>query len=288
LGAPRIITTIEEAIEGIDAVFCDVWGVLHNGVAAFREASLALERIRKARPIAVVLLSNAPRPSSHVLPQLARLGVRRTAFDAMATSGDLCRTIIAGRKPQRFLHLGPARDGGLFEGLGLEPADEADADYILCTGLYEDTTETPEDYRATFDRLLARRLPMLCANPDLVIDRGGTTIYCAGALAELYAAMGGETEVIGKPYGAVYGEAQRIAEGILGRPTRPESILAIGDSLRTDIAGAAAFGATSLLVARGIHAADLLGDGSALDGTLVRRFLADAGASPDFVIDALR
>jgi HAD superfamily hydrolase (TIGR01459 family) len=282
----NFIAALEDAITGCDAIFCDIWGVLHNGVNGFAAASKALVRIREAgKP--VVLLSNAPRPSTSVLPQLARLGVLRTAFDDILTSGDVTREMIAARKPQSFVHVGPEKDGPVFEGLGVEPASLDEASYILCTGLLDDTTETPEDYRAFFEQLVARGLPMLCANPDLIVDRGGEEIYCAGALAELYGAMGGKTEIIGKPYGAVYAAALSKASRIAGRSLDPGSILAIGDSFRTDIAGASAFGSKTLFIASGIHATAYLGGDGALDVAKARDALAREKHHPDFLMARL-
>jgi HAD superfamily hydrolase (TIGR01459 family) len=281
-----IVASLEAAMAGCDAIFCDIWGVLHNGVTGFAAASKALARIR-ATGTPVVLLSNAPRPSTSVLPQLARLGVLRTAFDDILTSGDLTRDLIAARKPTRFVHIGPDRDGPVFEGLGVEPAHAEEAGYILCTGLLDDTIETPEDYRSFLSELVTRGLPMLCANPDLVIDRGGKEIYCAGALAQLYETLGGHAEIIGKPFAAVYEAALAKASRIAGRPLEPRSVLAIGDSFRTDIAGAAAFGAKTLLIASGIHSADFLGADATIDRDKAKIALAREKHPPDFLMHSL-
>jgi HAD superfamily hydrolase (TIGR01459 family) len=236
-----------------DAWLCDIWGVLHNGAAAFHGVAEACTQYRRGGG-RVLLISNAPRPSSAVGPQLDKLGISRDAYDAILTSGDLTRDILSRvTSRQRILHIGPERDLGLFAGLDAALVDEADADVVVCTGLFDDTTETPASYRAQFDRLKARNLPMICANPDITVERGGQIIYCAGALAEAYHALGGDVQWFGKPYRAAYEAAQAEVARVAGRTIEPSRLLAIGDGVYTDIKGAAAFGIDSLYVASPIY-----------------------------------
>lgn len=240
-----------------DLILCDVWGVLHDGVSAHRPASEALGRFR-AGGGRVVLVSNAPRPASAVVAQLDRLGVPRPAYDAVVTSGDLTRGLIEARRGEVLHHLGPERDLPLFAGLDLRFGTLAQADYVVCTGLLDDERERAEDYRPILDIMKSRQLLLVCANPDLVVERGDRLVPCAGAIARLYEEGGGPVFWAGKPHRPIYERAMELglaARG--GAPIRRERVLAVGDSLRTDIAGAAAAGLASLLVADGIHGEEL-------------------------------
>jgi HAD superfamily hydrolase (TIGR01459 family) len=244
------INGLSELAEGYDALLCDVWGVLHNGVAAFPAAVEALVKFRATRG-PVGLITNAPRPASAIRPQLKSLGVPDDAYDALVTSGDVTRMAIAERPGARILHIGPDRDLSFYDGLDATLASESDAELISCTGLFDDTTETPDDYRPLLERLAARGLAMVCANPDIVVERGDDLIYCAGALARLYAEMGGEAVLVGKPHAPIYDAARRelAASG-------ESRILAVGDGLPTDIRGAVDNRLPVLFVTGGIHAAD--------------------------------
>ena len=241
-----------------DAVLCDVWGVIHNGVAAFPEASDALTRFR-AKGGTVSLISNAPRPGAQVQRMLDRMGVPRSAYDGIVTSGDVTRDYVAKRPGEPVLLIGPERDHSIFDGLDAPFSTLENAHYVICSGLYDDEVETPDDYDALLKEIHARNLFMLCANPDLVVERGDKLIYCAGALADRYAALGGEVYYAGKPYRPLYDLAlDKIAQAH-GRPVGLDRVLAIGDSVRTDVAGAHGFGINCLFVTRGIHAGDFEG-----------------------------
>ena len=240
-----------------DLVLSDVWGVVHNGVAATPEACDALVRFRNAGGT-VVLITNAPRPGEVVARiTLDRLGVPRTAYDGIVSSGDVTRALIAARAGERLFHIGPPRDVGIFAGLDAPTATLENADYTLCSGLTDDTVETPQDYHGLLERMRARGLPMICANPDVVVERGDKLVYCAGAIADLYAAAGGEVIFAGKPYRPIYDQALAIARAARGGPIARDRVLAIGDSVRTDLKGAAAFGIDCLFVTAGIHAEEL-------------------------------
>jgi HAD superfamily hydrolase (TIGR01459 family) len=255
------LSGFSEIAEGRDLILCDVWGVLHDGQNAHVAAGEALMRFRALpgpRPRRVVLVSNAPRPGDGVGRILDRFGVPREAYDAILTSGDLTRGLIAERPGARIRHLGPERDLGIFQDLDLTLVPEEEADLIVCTGLFDDRAETPEDYRGELTRLAARGLPMICANPDLVVESGNRLIPCAGLLAAAYAECGGAVIYAGKPHRPVYEAALAKAAALDGgAPVDPARVIAVGDAIRTDIAGASAFGIASLLVARGIHAEEL-------------------------------
>ena len=268
---------------GYDVALCDVWGVVHNGAAATSEACDALARFRKQGGT-VVLITNAPRPGEIVArTTLDRLGVPRAAYDGIVSSGDVTRALIAARAGAPVFHIGPERDLGLFDGLDAPLAPLEDADYTVCSGLIDDTVETPQDYQDLIARMRARALAMICANPDVVVERGDQLVYCAGAIADLYAAAGGDVVFAGKPYRPIYEQALALAEATRGKRAEHRRVLAIGDSVRTDVKGAAAFGIDCLFVIAGIHAEELGGrtdpDTAALAG-----IFAAAGVIPKAVM----
>jgi HAD superfamily hydrolase (TIGR01459 family) len=271
-----------------DAVLCDVWGVIHNGVAAHRAAADALVRFRERG--VVILVSNAPRPAAVVLPHLDSLGVPRGAYDGVLTSGDLARRILVECAGQAIHHLGPERDRPLFDGLTLTFTPVEAADAVICTGLLDDERETAEDYRGRLEAMQARALPMFCANPDIVVERGGQLIPCAGAIAALYEKIGGSVLYTGKPHRPIYQAALERVSAAAGRPVDPARILAVGDAIRTDIAGATAFGLDALLIARGIHAEELglASPAARLDPAQIERWLATQGARPIGFMDKLK
>ena len=250
-----LVAGIADIAAGTDAWLVDIWGVMHNGVAPFAGAVEACRRFR-AQGGTVVLVSNAPRPAASVAQQLDRIGVSRDSWDAIVSSGDAARGLIGDLGDTPVLHIGPERDLPLFEGLAVRRVDEADARAVVCSGLYDDETETPDDYRGLLGRLLDRRLPMICANPDIIVERGHKMIYCAGAVAELYRELGGEVTFYGKPHRPAYQRAFELATARRGMKVPRERILAIGDSVRTDLAGANNFGIGCVFVTRGIHSAD--------------------------------
>jgi HAD superfamily hydrolase (TIGR01459 family) len=256
---PTLTSHFAMLASGYDVVLSDVWGVVHNGVAATPEACDALSRFRGGGG-RVVLITNAPRPGEVVARKtLDPIGVPPTAYDGIVSSGDVTHALIAARAGQRVLHIGPPRDLPIFEGLDAPIAPIESADYAVCSGLTDDTVETPQDYHALIERMRARALPMICANPDVVVERGHQLVYCAGAIADLYAAAGGPVIYAGKPYRPIYEQAMALAEAAMGRSVKHRRVLAIGDSIRTDLKGAAAFGIDSLFVTAGIHAAELGG-----------------------------
>jgi len=249
-----LIERFEPLARDYDVLFCDVWGVIHNGLAAFPAACDALMRFRQHGGTAI-LITNAPRSGEAVARILDRLGVPRGAYDAITSSGDVTRGIVASRLPQAVFHLGPPRDLSIFAGLDVKFAGLEDADYVVCSGLFDDTTETPESYRAMLAAMRSRGLFMVCANPDIVVERGDTLVYCAGALADAYTALGGDVLYCGKPHAPIYEAALSRAAALRGGtiPMR-RRVLAVGDSVRTDLKGAAAFGIDYMFVISGLLA----------------------------------
>lgn len=229
---------------------CDIWGVVHNGVAHFPHALEALQRHRGNGGL-VVLLTNAPRSAAKVAGHLAHLGVTKDHYDLIVTSGDVTHELMKPYDGHRIYYLGPERDLSVLDDLSIEKSSPQQAEAILCVGLVHDDTETPEDYAGLLSELARRRLPMICANPDKVVRRGSRLIYCAGALAERYAALGGPVSMAGKPYGPIYDLALEQAAKARGS-ARIEEILAIGDGPETDIKGAADYGLDIVLIAGGI------------------------------------
>jgi HAD superfamily hydrolase (TIGR01459 family) len=254
----RQIAGLSEISGRYDLILCDIWGVLHNGVASFAEASDALVSFRR-RGGAVVLISNAPRPSPPIARQVLKLGVSPDAFDAVVTSGDVTIGLMEQQAGNQVLHIGPERDLTLLdavaEATGARPrlVSLEDAQYALCTGLRNDEAETLDDYEPELQAMSVRDMTMICANPDIVIHRGDTLIYCAGALARRYEELGGSVVYAGKPYAPIYDRALTLAEHIQGAPIEKHRVLAIGDGMRTDIAGAARAGLDVLFVTGGIH-----------------------------------
>jgi len=262
-----------------DVLLCDVWGVIHNGVESFPDTSAALARWR-AEVGPVVLITNAPRPEANVASILDRLEVPREAWTAIATSGDVSRGLLAERAPGPAFRIGPEKDDPLFEGLGLAWSAPDAAAFVACSGPNDEMTETPDDYRDVLGVAVARGLQMICANPDLVVQRGDRLIYCAGALAQLYEELGGEVIQAGKPFAPIYD----LAFAKAGAPDKAR-VLAIGDGLATDLKGAHAQGLDALFVADGVHAAEVFGADGRLDPAAIARVTAPN--PPRFAIERL-
>ncbi len=270
---------------GYDAVLSDVWGVVHNGIAPFAEACDALVRFRAGGGV-VVLVTNAPRPRDVVARQLARIGVPREGYDDIVSSGDVTRAVIIERAGEAVFHIGPERDRSIFGDLGLSLAPVAEADYVVCSGLFDDTRETPDDYCDLLDELRARDLFMVCANPDLVVARGSSLVYCAGSIADRYASLGGRVLYAGKPHRPIYDEALARVAAAGKTNVQLARVLAIGDSVRTDLAGAAALGIDGLFVTGGIHAEEL-GTHEDPDASVLAHIFAAAGVTPKAVMRRL-
>jgi len=231
--------------------FCDIWGVIHNGIAPFPLATDALIKHRRGGGT-VILVSNSPRTSAGVEQQLKGIGVDSASHDAVVTSGDVTRVLVMNHGGGKIYHLGPARDQSIFHGLAVARTPLAKAHAVLCTGLFDDINEKPEDYTPLLKEMQKLGLVMICANPDKTVHKGDRLLYCAGSLADAYSALGGEVLMAGKPFRPIYDLAIEEAGRIRGRAVALDQVLAIGDGPETDIRGAAAYGLDAVLVARGL------------------------------------
>lgn len=279
----EVISGLSQIAGNYDALVSDVWGVIHNGVAAFPGAAEALSGFRKSRG-PVVLLTNAPRPWPVVAKQLQHFGVSPDAYDAIVTSGDLTRAEIAARAdahggPLPSLYIGPDRDLGIFDHDTVVRADMDKATAIICTGPYKDDVETPEEYRGLLTQAAARKLPFICANPDLIVQRGDRIIYCAGSLAQLYEQLGGEVWYAGKPHLPVYGQVDRAVAQAAGKPVSRSRMLMAGDGLKTDVLGANRAGIPVLLITGGIHAPEFGDSADTPESERIRETLGKAKLS---------
>ena len=282
---PETIASLDQISSRYKAIICDVWGVLHNGVTHSAPAASALA-VARASGLPVVLVTNAPRPFEAVMAQIEAIGVPTDAWDRIVTSGDVTRDLI-NEGPRRVFHLGPERDKSLYDGLETELVEEFEASAVVCTGMFDDETEAPEDYDGMLRRLRARDLPFICANPDIVVERGDRLIWCAGALARDYAQLGGRTLIAGKPHAPIYEAALKSAAGVLGRDIARSEVLAIGDGMLTDIKGASDNGFDALYISGGIHAGDY-GHPDNPEPQRLAAFLDQHGFRPVAVMPKLR
>jgi HAD superfamily hydrolase (TIGR01459 family) len=253
--SPVLIGGLSDIAENYDALICDVWGVLHDGVQAFPSAVEALTKFRRTRG-KVVLLTNAPRPPADIQISLRGFGVPDEAYDAIVSSGGAARAELirkAHGAPLKMMHIGPERDTPVFNDLDIDLVGASEAEIVLCTGLFDDDIETPDDYAGYLAEMKAHNLVMICANPDLYAPRAGVLVHCAGGIAKAYEKIGGEVIYYGKPKPAIYHETIAAAGGA------DKHILVIGDAMETDMAGANAMGLDALFIAHGLHK-DELGD----------------------------
>ena len=270
-------------IENYDCILCDVWGVLHNGKEIWPNAAHALSMAREAG-VPIIMITNAPRPQGPVLRQLAHMNCPDGVFDDLVTSGDVTRALIE-RLDGPVCHIGPERDYALYDGLNVEFAAPEDAAGIVCTGLFDDYNEHPDEYVERFKHYVGLKLPFICANPDIVVEVVDRLLWCAGALAREYDKLGGETQIVGKPYAPIYEVAIERAEKVLGRKIDKSRIMAIGDGLPTDVLGAQNNGVDCFFITNGIHAADYTsGD---VDNEKLQAFLKDNNANPTYWIKSL-
>jgi HAD superfamily hydrolase (TIGR01459 family) len=280
----ELISSLDDVLDRYDAIYCDVWGVVHNGRNAFGPACEALSRARAAGKH-VILVSNVPKPRDPIPGQLDRIGVPRSAWDAIVTSGDAIRAELATRAPGPMYKIGPESDRVLWAGLGLKQSDLNSAAFIAISGL-NDENETPEDYWDILDVAAARDMELLCANPDIVVRVGDALVWCAGAVARDYKKRGGRVVMAGKPFAAIYEEAHRVLTGVAGAPVPPKRILAIGDGIGTDLLGANRAGIDVLFIASGMHGEKLKTDGR-IDLEKVAAALKQERAKARYVMAAL-
>lgn len=275
------LSGIATLAQPFDVWFLDIWGVLHNGVRPYAGAVLAAQKFR-SKGGAVVLVSNSPRPRAGVGRQLDQIGVPQDAYDAILTSGDVSRTLIAAYGGESVFHLGPERDLPVYDGLGVTLGKLEDARAAVCTGLFDDEKETPGDYLDLLRSAHARRLTMICVNPDIKVERGNRIIYCAGALAQAYEDMGGRVLYAGKPHKPIYDEALRIARELRGGDLGTGRVLAIGDGAKTDIGGALNNGLAAVYIASAVS----MFEGESLSDAANRLF-PDPAKRPLAVMSAL-
>lgn len=267
-----VLTSIADLAATADAWLVDVWGVMHNGVRPIEASCEACAQYRAAGGY-VVLITNAPRPAEAVVAQLDRVGVRRDAYDGVLSSGDVTRGLVQAWAGRRIHHVGPERDLGIFEGIDVRFATSLEAEIVVCSGLLDDETETPDDYATLLSGFQRRGLLMLCANPDLKVERGDRIVYCAGAIAKAYEEIGGDVVYSGKPHLPIYEMAMDMVGRGVGREVAKDRVLAIGDGVLTDIAGAAAAELRSVFIASGIH----VPRGAALDDGILGTLFDDLG-----------
>lgn len=279
----RRITDLDQLTGSADILLCDVWGVIHNGVNPFQLSVEALKAARQ-RGQTVILITNSPRPAGGVIRQFETIGVDPDSWDDIVTSGDVTRQLVT-EGPKQIYFLGPERDIALVEGLDVELVGPDAARAVLCTGLFDDETEQAEDYRSMLESFRARDLPFICANPDRMVERGDRLVPCAGALADLYVELGGETRIAGKPHAPIYREAMARARAIRGSADQARA-LAIGDGVHTDIRGALDNGLEAVFIARGIHANHYL-NGRATDEARLQAFLDAEGVAPAYWMEWL-
>ncbi len=282
---PAFVTGLADLASAYRALLCDVWGVVHDGVHVHRAATDALARYRAEGGI-VLLITNAPRLKADILTIFSRMGVPPDAYDDILSSGDVTRDILAEKSGTRIFHLGPERDLSIYDDLPHVLGGEDDCDLVCCTGFFDDETESPDDYQDRLVAWRARDVPMICANPDIVVERGGRMVWCAGAMAQRYRELGGKTIMIGKPHALVYAAALERIAAIAGEPVALQSVLAIGDAMGTDIRGADGQGIDVLFVTGGIHAAEF-GDRDTPDLAKVHERLATASLGARAVMPRL-
>jgi len=242
----KIIKGLSQVQSKYDTFFIDLWGVIHNGVELYPEAIEVLEKLDKLNK-KFVLISNAPRPSKSVEKYLISLKMNKVFTKKVFTSGEAAlQTLKKKFYGSKFYHLGPERDKDLIKGLEENETNLDKCDFILCTGLFEDKKKTLEYYNNLLKKYT--KLKMLCTNPDLIVHRGTETEYCAGTLAAIFKKLGGNVIYFGKPYPEIYNFCME----------KNETILAIGDNIRTDIRGANKMKFDSLFITGGIHKKEFL------------------------------
>ena len=284
----RIIQRLSDVSDAYDAILCDLWGCYHNGIEPFPPAVRACSEFRR-RGGRVILLTNAPRPGGSVQHFLDGMGAPRESYDAIVSSGGACQAAIAeGRFGRRIHYVGPDRDLHVIEDIGLCPAPLDEADAVLVAGFRDDRNEHPDDYAPEMAEWRRRGLPVLCANPDLVVDRGEERLWCAGSIAKAYGEAGGEVVYFGKPHAPIYEHCFAVLEQMAGGPVPRERIIAAGDGIGTDVAGGRAMGLDTIFVTGGLAAAELGPDPENPDAARLDRYLTEHGEAPAYAIGRLR
>ena len=283
----QIIETLDQIASDYDAILCDLWGCYHNGLEVYPAASAACRRFRE-KGGTVVLLTNAPRPAHSVEALLARMSAPRDSWDAIVSSGGACQSAISGGDfGTTFAYVGPDRDLHMLTDLGKDPVPADQADAILLTGLRDDSIETPETYADEIADWVARGLPILCANPDIIVDRGEARLWCAGAIAQKAELAGAKVVWFGKPHAPVYDRCRAVVSELRGA-TPDARILAIGDGILTDVPGGLAAGLDTLFVTGGLSSTDFGPDVEHPELAPLQSFLAEKDLAPRYAIGRLR
>ncbi|MEM6549783.1 MAG: TIGR01459 family HAD-type hydrolase [Pseudomonadota bacterium] len=286
--SPTILSSIDEIVGAYDALLVDLWGCYHNGLTPYPAAVDALRRFRDRGGL-VVLLTNAPRPAGSVRGFLASIGAPEESWDGIMSSGEACQRALGSRAyGSHYYYVGPDRDLHMLGDVGLAPVTLEDAEAILCTGLFDDATEGPEHYAERIADWRDRGLSLLCANPDVIVDRGDLRLYCAGAIAEAYEAAGGTVVWFGKPHRPTYDQSFALIEELAGRPVPRQKVLAMGDGVHTDVKGAIDYGVDVVFVTGGLATAETGGDPEVPDPALLDAFLRSHGQAPGYAIGRLR
>lgn len=272
------ISGLGQVAEDYDALLCDIWGVMHNGKTPYKDAITALERFRAERG-PVILISNSPRPSAAIPAQFEQVGVLGEPYDAIVTSGDATINELARRAPGPAFKLGPDRDDVIYEGMNMNFSALEDANFISCTGLFDDDVETPDDYRAMLSEAADMGISMVCANPDVQVKRDGKLIYCGGALAQLYDKIGGKVIYAGKPHPPIYELSRAWIEEIAGYDIPKDRVLAIGDNIFTDLLGAQQEDYDCFFIQDGLHESN---------ASKLKALLAEHGITARYMADGLR
>lgn len=281
----QIIDCLSQISNKYDAIFCDIWGVIHNGREAFWPAIDALKEFRMSGKI-VILISNSPRPNHTIPVQLEGMGIQNDCYDAIVTSGDA--TILTARAiGEKAYKIGPPKDDLFFNALGAQYVSIAEAQYIICTGPRDDLTEQAEDYIDELKALIPHNLPLICANPDKMVQHGDRIIPCGGALADIYEQFGGKVIMAGKPHNPIYEMTKQKCDNLLGYIPHETKLLCIGDGLNTDVRGANSQNIDCLFVADGIHANDMKDD-KGLNAQMTASFLEKAGLFAKYAIEFLQ
>lgn len=284
----RIVQSLAEVGGAYQALLVDLWGCYHNGITPYPAAMAALRDYRAGGGL-VILLTNAPRPAYSVKRFLEHIGADPASYDGIMSSGAACRRAIRhGEYGQRFHYVGPPRDLHMLTDLGLEDMALDRAQAILLTGMVDDLTETPADYAGRIAAWRARGLTVLCANPDLVVDRGERRLYCAGSVAQAYERAGGRVVWFGKPHGPTYDQCFDLLAELAGHEIARDRVLAIGDGIGTDVKGGLDYGLDVMFVTGGLAAAEVGADPEHPDPARLGAWLAGHGVAPQFAIGRLR
>jgi HAD superfamily hydrolase (TIGR01459 family) len=284
----RILTELAEVSGDYDAILCDLWGCYHNGVTPYPAAVDACRAVRR-RGGRVVLLTNAPRPSDSVRRFLDHIGAPADSYDAIVSSGGACQSALeSGAFGRRIEYVGPGRDLHMLTDIGLDPAPAEEAEAVLVTGLRDDRNETPADYAGEIAIWARRDLPLLCANPDIVVDRGDERLWCAGAIARDHEAAGGRVVWYGKPHRPIYERCFQVLEELGGGPVDRGRVLAVGDGIATDVEGGIRAGLDVVFVTGGLAAAELGPDPEHPEPARLERFLSEHDLGPRYAMGRLR